>query len=458
MKVTRREFVALASALLPACGVTTGSTGNNGEGGNPDAGNNGTTFQPGPEPSPWTAPGTQDDVAFAWGVQTGDVTATSALLSVRTLESTVTLTVMRGTAGGWEQVSTGQAFTPSDDVVQLELTELLPDTSYAVVFHGEDGERRSRVARFRTAPPADFTRVIRFGATSCLGGNRPWDTLTFASDERLDFFVLLGDTIYADDPPNQYDFEGKWSSALKVFGLNDVTASTSVIATWDDHEVSDNWSHETPGMTARAAEAMTSFRRAIPQRGGPDGVLWRKLSWGGAMDVFVLDCRGERLDGNYVSPEQLAWLKQELSASRAKFKIMVNSVPIADFTGTVVGTARQEDRWQGYPQQREELLQHIKDNNITGVLWVAGDFHIAGIGTVDPVGGPAENTFEVLAGPGGSPINQFAGFFNPDDRFLVVVKTWNYTYFEADPATGKVLVRYVGDDGSVLAEETLQVA
>jgi len=248
-----------------------------------------------------------------------------------------------------------------------------------------------------------------------------------------------------------------WSSALQVVGLNDVTTSTSVISTWDDHEVSNNWNWNTEGVPDLVADSLTAFRRAIPQRTGPNDVMWHKLSWGAAMDVFVLDCRGERRNGDYISPQQLAWLKEELSASTATFKLMVNSVPIADFSGTVAGALGADDRWQGFPAQRTELLTHIRDNNITGVFWIAGDLHIGGIGSVDAPGGPGEHMYEVLAGPGGSPINAGAGFFNPDERFPSIIKTWNYALFEANPVAGTVNVRFFDDDGAVLDEHLLQV-
>ena len=33
------------------------------------------------------------------------------------------------------------------------------------------------------------------------------------------------------------------------------------------------------------------------------------------------------------------------------------------------------DNWQGYPQEREELLTHIRDQKIDDVVFVTGDIH-----------------------------------------------------------------------------------
>jgi alkaline phosphatase D len=347
--------------------------------------------------------------------------------------------------------------------VQLELSELLPDTTYAFAFYSTDGTRRSRVGRFRTALAADGRRVVRFGSTSCLGGNLPWPTLSHAAGERFDFFMLLGDTIYADNGSNQFQYREKWNGALAVKGLVDLTASTSVIATWDDHEIDNNWSWATPGMQAQFDEALAEYRRGLPQRMGPGAGgatttnIWRKLSWGQTLDVFVLDSRGERRDGNYISPEQMSWLKQALSQSTAVFKLIMNSVPIFDFTGTVVGSIQAEDRWQGFPAQRTELLEHIDQNSISGVFWITGDFHIGGAGYISPVGEPGATQLEVLTGPGGSSINPAANLVQPDQRIVSIVGEWNYVLFEADPESGAIQTTFIRDDGSVIWEQALQV-
>ena len=155
-----------------------------------------------------------------------------------------------------------------------------------------------------------------------------------------------------------------------------MTARTSVIATWDDHEVVNDFAGL---ITApeRIESGLTAFREGLPQREGENGGIWRKLSWGEVVDIFVLDGRGER-DGEsqYISPEQLDWLKTELMASNARFKLLMNSVPITDYK-PIFGEVLADDRWQGYPEQRGELLDFIVGNEIEGVLSLTGAFHMS---------------------------------------------------------------------------------
>jgi alkaline phosphatase D len=454
--LSRRQLGAAASvsAMLAACGSDDGDPG--GTGGSGGAGGGGQTGPGAEPPVPWEPGGSVDEVAFMAGTRVADASATSAIAGTRTSEPSVTLHVAKGSAEGWEELAPIDAITPLDGVAEVELGGLEADHSYAVAFFSSDGLRRSSVTRFRSAPDASASRIIRFGASSCFGGNLPWATLGHAALDKLDFFMLLGDTIYADSGANAFDFEGKWQIANDVAGMRDLAASTSLIATWDDHEVDNNWSWLTPGIDADVDAALLAFRRGMPhRRGGGALQIWRKLSWGAALDVFVLEGRGERIDGNYISAEQMTWLKDELSSSSARFKLIMNSVPIIDFTGTPVGDIQAADRWQGFPAQRSEIVSHIA--GIEGVLWISGDFHVGGVAYIDPAGGPGAAVPEVLTGPGGSAINPGAGLLQPNERIASIVGMHNATLFEADPETGNVRTTFVADDGSVIDELTLQL-
>jgi alkaline phosphatase D len=391
-------------------------------------------------------------------MQTGDVTDTAALVSLRTSEPVLELVVVRGTEDGWEEVGRFAGLLPEDGVLQTELVDLVPDTTYMLAAYAEDGVRRTPEARLRTALYPGVDRVVRFGATSCLGGNEPWPTLSHLAAEQLDFFVFLGDTIYADAglaPAG--DWDDKWAEALRVEGMLELTASTSVVATWDDHEVDNDWSWDDDDMPGKAFEALRAFRRSLPQREGPGGSgLWRSLRWGDVVELFVLDCRGERLGGDYVSPEQLQWLQDGLVASPARFKIIVNSVPITDMDDVYFGLGAS-DRWDGYPEQRTAILDFIEAQPIEGVLWLAGDFHWGALSTIGRPGDPHDGQREVFCGPGGSLINPVAFVVPEGDHYELVVREYNSVLFEADPAAGTIRVVFVGDGGGVIAERTLSL-
>jgi len=469
MEMTRRRFLVSATAMTAGCQPATArlGRGRRAEDGGLDTGDTGEdsdttttttwTYGPGPEPEPWEPEGELDPTLFPFGVQAGDAQLDNVVLSVRTLESSVSLTLVRGVEDGWEEVLVLPDLPADVDVVQVEIVDLVPDTTYAFAFYTEDG-RRSRPGRFRTALYPGQRRLVRFGATSCLGGNQPWPSLSYASGELLDFFVFLGDTIYADSGWDEPDYEGDWEDALSQSGFQDLTASTSVIATWDDHEVDNNWSFEEPGMAEQALEALAAFRRAIPMTKGIEGsTLWRRITWGDAVDVFVLDCRGERIDGFYISVAQMEWLKDGLATSTARFKIICNSVPITDMDDVYFGVAA-DDRWDGHPAQRDELLDHIHDLGIEGILFIAGDFHWGASCSVGRPGTKHDQLREVFCGPGGSAINPLLWVFDPPaDHYDRVIRSFNYVGFECDPDAGTVRLAFIGDDGGIIDEQTLSL-
>ena len=307
---------------------------------------------------------------------------------------------------------------------------------------------------------------MRFGASCCLGRlAAPWLNLSHAADRKLDFFALLGDTVYADPADTVDEYRESWREALDTDGLADLTASTATISTWDDHEVKNNWRWEDLAGQEQFDDAVQAFSETFPWRegGGPAG-LWRKLAWGDVLDVFALDSRAERTDEDYISEEQMAWLQVELAASTARFKIILNSVPITDLE-PIFGAVQEEDRWQGRPEQRLELLEFIDSEQIGGVLWLAGDLHYGQIANVGQVGDPGETAWEVMVGPSGSILNhlpelvqQGPNYEGPiQDQFPVLLFEHNYAEFVCDADAGTIRVRHIGDDGEALSDRTLSL-
>ena len=137
------------------------------------------------------------------------------------------------------------------------------------------------------------------------------------------------------------------------------------------------------------------------------------------------------------------WLKEALRASPCVFKFIVNSVPIVDRGGA--GT----DNWNGYASQRREILNHIANNNLRGVVWLSGDVHFGGVCRVE-ASGAWSNIWEVVMGPAGA---------NRDTRPDVREAQWpvlvhdihNYTVLRADPADHSLTVEFINAAGNRVA-------
>ena len=85
---------------------------------------------------------------------------------------------------------------------------------------------------------------------------------------------------------------------------------------------------------------------------------------------------------------QLAWLKRELLASKAKLKVMA--------IGGEWETNGLATSWASFPRERNDLFQFIDENKITGLLLLSGDRHFTAAYQV------AGKFIEVTSGPLGS--------------------------------------------------------
>jgi alkaline phosphatase D len=333
-----------------------------------------------------------------------------------------------------------------------------PGARYRYVFFEMDGETRllrSPIGRFRAATPAGDRNVIRLGAVSCTRNGRTFRTLAHAAArDDLDAFLFLGDTTYADGAQSLLDYREKWVENLATAQYRALRASVSAVATWDDHEFDNDFDPERmdPAQLEAARAAFHEHQPVRPDVESP-GRIWKSLRWGDTVEIFALDCRTERLPSTrsgvspiYISPEQLAWLKDGLMRSTAVFKVLMNSVPITDFP--LAFDLARNDRWEGYAAQREEILRFIDDNAIGGVLWVAGDFHLASAGRVS-TSGPGASQIEVLVGPGAQTGNILAATLT-GPQFDWATSADNYAVIELDPETSEVSIYYHDEDDDVL--------
>jgi len=144
----------------------------------------------------------------------------------------------------------------------------------------------------------------------------------------------------------------------------------------------------------------------LPIRSHPDEAerVYRAYRYGAAAEVFVLDQRSYRAANGanreekpgpatrMMGPEQVAWLKQNLAASAATWKIIASDMPL----GLLVGDGQHSgvpawEAWAngpGGPLGREhelaDVLSFIKRQGVRNVVWVTADVHYAAAHFYDP--------------------------------------------------------------------------
>ncbi|WP_328723003.1 alkaline phosphatase D family protein [Streptomyces sp. NBC_00247] len=325
-----------------------------------------------------------------WGVQVGDVTASTALVWVRSdraarmlVETSATESFRTSRLWHGPLVGAGTDFTGTTPVHGLPAGE---QVHYRVTLADPDDPRRTSrplYGTFRTAPAKrrDGARFLWSGDIAGQGWGINPDIGGYTVYEEMrnlnpDFFLCSGDTIYADGviepsvplPDGSVwhnvtteekakvaetlaEYRGNFRYNLLDANVRRFNSQVPSIVQWDDHEVRNNWypgqilddvRYTEKSVDVLAARSVRAYREYLPVstlRAAPgEGRMHRVVRHGPLLDVFVLDMRSFR---NANSPdrqaddttgilgaEQLRWLKGELSRSRAVWKVIAADMPL----------------------------------------------------------------------------------------------------------------------------------
>ena len=332
--------------------------------------------------------------------------------------------------------------------VKARVTGLKPHRRYWYRFETRD--RHSPAGRFHTALPPDSQQTVRFGFFSCADFTHGfYNAYELLAREELDFIVSLGDYIYAetyrtvadgravrDDPigkPNEHyssivreagtlrEYRQKYALYRTDASLRKLHAMHPVISIWDDHELQNNYANGAPdgGLTlrsdfsrARRDASYQAFFESMPVFPRGRSRIYRTQRHGRTLELMMLDerqyrdnqpCRDRIAEpcGSWNRPRsmlgrrQLRFLEGRLSTSRAAWKVIAGQSLMMP-NRVHDGEYARFDSWQGYPQEREHLLQHIAQTGIEDVVFLAGDLHtfVAGdVRTGMGAGGPVAPEF-----------------------------------------------------------------
>jgi alkaline phosphatase D len=453
------------------------------------------------------------------GVQSGDVTASSALVWARAdRPARMLVEVSRSESFRHARRVAGPAVTPRSDLTgKVRLPELPAGERLFYRVRFADLADPTLVGppltgQFRTAPTR--RRDLRFvwsgdlagqgwGINPDFGGFRIFDAMLA---RRPDFFLNSGDTVYADGPlvatvplpdgtvwrnlvteekskvaETLAEYRGQYKYNLIDEALRRFAAGVPQVNQWDDHETRNNWYPgqviDDPRYTEKridvlAARARQAFTEYVPiDHIRPDGTgrIYRKLSYGPLLELFVLDMRTYKdpntpglettPDGGILGRQQLDWLKRELAASRAVWKVIANDLPLGLVVpdGTNIEAVAQGD--PGAPKGREleiaELLSSLRRHHVRNIVWLTADVHYTAAHYYDPakaVFGDFDPFWEFVSGP----LN--AGAFGPNALDPTFGPQPVFVHAPPTPAIGPASgYQFFGEVGIDAATATLTV-
>lgn len=353
------------------------------------------------------------------------------------------------------EIATDERFTVIMDVqstevidpmlpVKIEVRGLLPHTHYYYRVTNPVGERR--IGTFRTTAPLGEHAGLRFGVTGDWQQQvAPYLAIKNVPERQLDFMVLHGDTIYADNASpavplkiarTEADFRAKHLEALSPrLGLNtwaDTRSSTAIYAMIDDHEVIDDFAGGAPTSSDQRFDqhgkylnetdlyqhGLRAFFDYMPIReeayaqtetelfaGKPK--LYRARNFGSDAALFLVDARSFRdqplrqlpfADINDADKVK-AYLAETYAPGRsllgvAQFELLKADLLKAQQDGILwkfvlvpepiqnFGALNAPDRYEGYAAERAALLDFILSQRIENVVFITADFHCMAVNNI----------------------------------------------------------------------------
>jgi alkaline phosphatase D len=378
-----------------------------------------------------------DRPVITHGVQSGDVSAGSGVVWARA-DRPARMLIEVATSDSFANIHNAVCVDalPETDFTAKALLDGLPpgqDIFYRVSFEDYatlDSMGERQVGHFRTAPndrrPVSFlwsgdTAGQGWGIDESRGGMRAYATML---GNQPDFFIHSGDNIYADCPiPRQQklpngqtwtnivteekskvaetlaEFRGNYKYNLLDRNVREFNAQVPIFAQWDDHEITNDWcpgeefasgAYAEKSIRTLQTRGNRAFREFMPMReaAAEAGRIYRKISYGPLLDVFMLDMRSYRTSDDkgdksvIFGPGQLAWLKHALMNSRATWKVLAADLSIGLISADAVA------RGDGPPRGREcevaDLLAFIKHAGVRNTVWITADMHYTAAHFYDP--------------------------------------------------------------------------
>lgn len=342
---------------------------------------------------------------FIYGVASGDPDSSSVVLW--TVLDTLGLT--QNPTVSWE-ISTDSLFTTTINSGQVN-TDASKDFTVKVIASGLNSGQRyfyrfsigintSAVGTTYTAS-SEMADSVKFALVSCSSLFSGYFNAyrLIAADTSLRAVLHVGDYIYdfVDEDeeirvpqgiPSDLDETqiSDWRNRHRLY-LNDpdlrlARQKLPFILTWDNHDVVGSGTNLIP-----SAQAFMEWN-PIREPSSDITQIWRKISWGKLLDIFMIDMETRQGDSTFVSGEkkiilddQFNWLSNELSNSSAVWKFMGSEKLFSPWElgglASLLPGSGLGRTWNGFAFHRDTLLKILSDNEVNNFVVGSGDLHFS---------------------------------------------------------------------------------
>lgn len=248
------------------------------------------------------------------------------------------------------------------------------------------------------ALPMPGATLQRIGFASCFGQDRPapiWRAIVAA---KPDVFLMMGDNVYGDvKSPDLRELRGAYGRLATHPDFLPAVKAFPFLATWDDHDYGRNDGDADFAHRDGSRALFRAFWKgsgSIEDAPAADGIYYSRAFGpaGRRVQIIMLDGRSYRSplsraprvmpgrrgyqpddspDKTMLGSSQWVWLKSELEKP-ADLRLIVSGVQ-------VIADGHAFERWGNLPRERQRLYDLIRTTKASGVVFLSGDRHRAGI-------------------------------------------------------------------------------
>jgi alkaline phosphatase D len=283
-------------------------------------------------------------------------------------------------------------------------------------------------------------------------------------------FLFIGDTNYmpgraegyeTDRETVRYAMAGYHREVRHISEVRALMATTPSYSIWDDHDYGPNNSDRT---FKWRGDTLDMFNRYWANPGAGLAETKGIFNTFQIADVgfFLLDDRYHR-DPNdapdrttMFGVEQVAWLKAQLKASTATFKVIANG------NSTMVDGKGGRELWDNFGTERDDFLKWMFDEEISGVFFLAGDWHV---GTLNRLNRPQDGypLYELLSSnasvrnrPISPPTIESAGGHHQSAADFYRGYNFGLLTFSGEKASRTAALQIINEDGDVIIHRLLK--